>query len=318
MRRVCSVSIDVDPLPCYYRIHGLGPAPAELRDVVMRRGAVRFAEALAERGIRATFFVVAEDLDVDVVGKSAHSCRSIVEELAAAGHEIASHSYSHPYDLARQDALAAATEIRRAHELLSGDGRRVVRGFRAPGYDLSSFMLEELVRLGYRYDSSLFPAPGYYAAKAVVMAGLAVAGRPSGAVMTNPRALLAPADPYRPDLAAPWRRGLAPIVELPVAVTPYARTPAIGTNLLLAPRLLRDHWLRSMRGRWFFNFELHGIDLCDAEEDGIPGRLVARQPDLRKSVAHKRQALLQVLDHLSTHFELVTLDEAAALAARSV
>ena len=50
-----------------------------------------------------------------------------------------------------------------------------VRGFRAPGYDVSPAMLDTLARLGYRYDSSIFPAPGYYAAKAAVMAALAIA-----------------------------------------------------------------------------------------------------------------------------------------------
>ena len=33
----------------------------------------------------------------------------------------------------------------------------------------------------------------------------------------------------------------------------------------------------------FFNLELHGIDLCDAEVDGAPPALIARQPDLRWS-----------------------------------
>ena len=64
-------------------------------------------------------------------------------------------------------------------------------------------MLAELVRRGYVYDSSIFPAPAYYAAKAAVMAGLHLLGRPSGAVMTEPRAVAAPTEPYRPAMRAP-------------------------------------------------------------------------------------------------------------------
>ena len=77
-----------------------------------------------------------------------------------------------------------------------------------------------------------------------------------------------PPEPYRPDARAPWRRGQAPIVELPIGVTPLLRTPAIGTSLLLAPAWLRARLLRAMRRRPFFNLELHGIDLADADRDG--------------------------------------------------
>jgi peptidoglycan-N-acetylglucosamine deacetylase len=173
-------------------------------------------------------------------------------------------------------------------------------------------MLDHLARLGYRYDSSLFPAPGYYAAKAVIMTALAALGRPSGAVMTNPRALAAPPAPYRPAMTAPWRRGQAPLVELPVAVTPWLRLPAIGTSLLVFPAAIRRRIVAAMARRRFWNFELHGIDFADAERDGIPGELVARQPDLRVPIADKLARLEELLDQLAARWQLVTLAEAAA------
>src|SRR6185369_15586322 len=124
-----------------------------------------------------------------------------------------------------------------------------------------------------------------------VMAALAAARRPSGAVMTNPRALAAPPEPYRPSMTSPWRRGQAPLVELPIAVTPWTRVPAIGTTLLVAPAWLRDRVLAAMARRSMFNLELHGIDFADAEQDGIPGELVDRQPDLRIPIADKLDRL---------------------------
>jgi peptidoglycan/xylan/chitin deacetylase (PgdA/CDA1 family) len=188
----CAVSIDVDGLGCYYRIHGLGPEPRELRDVIIRRALPRFAEILGRWGVRATFFLVARDLDPVAAGagdpgNDVAACRAVVADLAARGHELGNHSYSHPYELARLPARRVSQEIERAHQILGALARTRITGFRAPGYDLSPAMLGELVRLGYAYDSSLFPAPGYYAAKAAVMAVLAFAGQPSGAVLTNPR-----------------------------------------------------------------------------------------------------------------------------------
>ncbi|MCX5743675.1 MAG: polysaccharide deacetylase, partial [Proteobacteria bacterium] len=164
--------------------------------------------------------------------------------------------------------------------------------------------------------SSVFPAPGYYAAKATVMAAYALIRRKSGAVMTNPRALVAPTDPYRPAMTAPWRRGQAPLVELPVAVTPWTRLPAIGTSLLVAPAVIRDRLLAAMAPRPFFNFELHGIDFADAERDGIPGELVARQPDLRVPIDDKLARLDAILDTLLRDRDGRTLGEVATATQR--
>jgi hypothetical protein len=141
---------------------------------------------------------------------------------------------------------------------------------------------------------------------------LAVSGRPSGAVMTNPRALAAPAEPYRPAMRAPWRRGQAPVVELPVAVTPWLRLPAIGTSLIVAPRAIRSRLIGAMARRGFFNFELHGIDFIDAGHDGIPGELVARQPDLRLAIDDKLARLGDLLDQLAAGWQFATLAEVAA------
>jgi hypothetical protein len=317
MRRLCSISIDVDPIPCYYRIHGLGPSPAELRDVIMRRCVPRFARVFERRGIQATFFVVGQDVDPNE-GGDARAVRTLLASLARAGHEIGNHSFSHHYELARLDPAAIASEIGRAHDLLSEVVGAPVRGFRAPGYDISAPMLETLVALDYSYDSSIFPAPAYYAAKATVMGLMAVLGRKTGAVLTDPRALLAPPDPYRPSMTAPWQRGQASLVELPIAVTPGLRVPAIGTSLLLAPAWLRARWLEAMKRRRFFNFEMHGIDLADADQDGIPGELVARQPDLRAPLQHKLRAFEATLDRLAADYDFVTLREAASWVQREV
>ncbi len=299
MRRTCCISIDVDPIPCYYRIHSLGPPPPDMRSRIMCAALPRFSRLFAERNIKATFFIVAEDIDVKALGNDAIAMRAALREVRAEGHEIANHSYSHPYELARLNRFEVRDQLDRSHDLLSSFNGKAIDGFRAPGYDISAITLEELLRLDYKYDSSVFPAPGYYLAKALVMGALRLIGRKSGAVMTNARALTAPITPYRPSVQAPWRKGTAGIFELPVAVTRITRTPVIGTNLLLVPPWLRSHWLRSMAKRDFFNLELHGIDLCDAEDDGMPSELIARQPDLRIPAATKMESLAQIIDEIA-------------------
>jgi hypothetical protein len=308
-RKLCSVSVDLDPIACYYRIHALGAHPPELGDLILRRSVPRFLETFARHGVRGTFFLVGSDLE-------SPSARALAREIAQAGHELANHSYTHPYELARLPRARVSEEIGRAHGAIGDAAGRAPLGFRAPGYDLSPDMLDELSRLGYRYDSSVFPAPGYYAAKAAVVAALRLTGRKSGAVLTDPRALFAPGDPYRPDPRAPWRRGQSPVVELPIGVTPRARVPVIGTNLILAPTSLRARWLDAMERRPFFNLELHGIDLCDADEDGIPLELVTRQPDLRRPLKDKRRAFEATLGRLSLDYTFLPLESVATLLQR--
>ncbi len=317
-RQLCAVSIDLDPISCYYRIHGLGEAPEELADVVMENCLPRFLDLFERRGIKATLFVVGAEIDVAARGAAARPTRAVLAGAAADGHELGNHSYSHRYEMARLPAAEAAPEIERAHKLIGELAGKEVRGFRAPGYDLSPAMVDELMRLGYHYDSSIFPAPGYYAAKTAIMGLMRLAGRASGAVMTNPRALMAPADPYRPSATAPWRRGQASIVELPIAVTPGTRTPAIGTSLLLAPHWFRTRILEAMRRRPFFNLELHGVDLADTDDDGIPGDLAAREPAFRTPLEPKLRALEATLDRLSPDFDFVTLRDAALWAEREL
>ena len=311
----CSISIDLDAVRCYYKIHGLGPAPAELEHVVLERALPRAAALFASRGLHVTWFVVGRDADGDAVlpdraRRAASAAR--LGELARAGDEIGNHSYSHPYELARLAPEVIDDEIANCDRVLRSITKIGTRGFRAPGYDVSPAMMDALARRAYRYDSSIFPAPGYYAAKAAVMTALAILRRPSGAVMIDPRSQIAPTDPYRPAMTAPWRRGQAPLVELPIAVTPWLRIPAIGTSLIVAPRPVRERVIAAMAKRSFFNFELHGIDFADADKDGIPGELVARQVDLRVPIAEKLARLEAILDELQRGWDIVTLAEVAS------
>jgi len=291
--RVCSVSVDLDAIECYWRIHALPGAPPEgARRAVLRRCLPRFAELFARHGVRATFFVVGRDLDEDPEG------RALLAQLARDGHELASHTYTHPYHFVRLPPDEIASEIDRADAVIGACAGDAPRGFRAPGYAVTAEVLDMLRARGYRYDSSAFPSAAYYLAKAAVMGAMRAFGRPSASLLDHPRVMTAPRAPYRPAAGSPYRRAAASasvdpgdLVELPMAVTPVARLHVIGTSLVLAPRLLRRHLVAIALRAPFFNLELHGIDLADAAADEIPPALVARQPDLRRSLAHKLAAL---------------------------
>jgi polysaccharide deacetylase family protein (PEP-CTERM system associated) len=101
-------------------------------------------------GTRATFFVL---------GWVADRHPSLVREIAAAGHEIASHGYHHQlaYLLTPQQFREDVRNAKRALESVSG---QAVLGYRAPSYSIvktNLWALDVLIEEGYLYDASIFP-----------------------------------------------------------------------------------------------------------------------------------------------------------------
>lgn len=302
---MASVSVDLDGLSHYCAIHGLPAAVLSPRAkrLIYEVALPRFAALFAEHGLPATYFAIGDDLRDPVAG----------EALAAvhrAGAEVGSHSGAHDYRLSRLTSEEIRSDLERANAAIAEAVGSAPVGFRAPGYTLSAPLLAELVRLGYRYDSSVFPSAPYYLAKALVRAWLRLRGAPSASILDRPGVLAAPRVPYRPSLEKPYLEGSAPIVELPISVSPLLRWPLVGTFAVGAGHRATLLAYRSLKATPHLNFELHGVDLLDAF-DGIPPELVARQPDLRVGWRLKRERLTAILSRLRVDFEPVTLAEAA-------
>ena len=291
--RIAAVNVDVDSLYLYCRIHGLDEASAT--DAVWERGVVRFAELFDELGVAATFFIVGADLE-----RSARA-RTIAAELVAAGHELASHSWSHPYDLTRLPPDEIGRELDRAADVLAELRGSPIAGFRAPGYTMTDTVWELLGRRSYGYDSSLFPCPPYYLAKATVMGLMRLVGRESRSILDRPSVMWEPRTPH-------WRRGT---LELPITVLPGLRLPFIGTSLLMMGQRGYQLMRPLLRRASFVNLELHGIDLCDRELDGIDPRIAARQPDLRITLRDKQALFRRVIGDLRDDWGVATLEAIA-------
>jgi len=103
---------------------------------------------LAEADVRATFFVL---------GWVAERHPKLVRDIAAGGHELASHGYGHQ----RVDALTEEQfrdDIRRSKRLVEHAGDQPVTGYRAPSFSITakaSWAHRTLVEEGYTLDSSM-------------------------------------------------------------------------------------------------------------------------------------------------------------------
>ncbi len=107
-------------------------------------------DLLDRRNVRATFFVL---------GWVAERYPRLVEAIRSAGHEIASHGFSHrrAYELGPE---AFTEDLDRSLRALSDAGVKSVLGYRAPEWsinDRSLWALEILAARGLRFDSSMTP-----------------------------------------------------------------------------------------------------------------------------------------------------------------
>jgi polysaccharide deacetylase family protein (PEP-CTERM system associated) len=100
--------------------------------------------------VRGTFFVL---------GWVAEQYPQLVRDIAARGHEIACHGFSHRL-VYEQSPEEFREETIRAKNLLEDTTGSAVLGYRAASYSIvreSLWALDILVELGFVYDSSIFP-----------------------------------------------------------------------------------------------------------------------------------------------------------------
>jgi len=298
MIRRLAVNVDIDSLSLYYGIHGLDPSMAS--EAAWDVGIPRFLELFEALGLRATFFVVASDLERPVP-------RARLKEIIASGHEVASHTWSHPYDLIHQSSERILDEIQRSEEVLSdARGARIV-GFRAPGYNINEAVLDILAERSYSYDSSIFPCPAYYAARALVIGAMKLRGRDSHSIVGDWKA---PFSSRKPGLIQ-TRTG-ASIMEYPMCVLPGIRFPVIGTSITMLGSVGVRALKSLLKPLSFVNLEFHAVDLLD-ESDPVSAGLVAVQSDLRVSYVTKRMLFQDVLETCSQGAQNRTLEEMAKM-----
>jgi polysaccharide deacetylase family protein (PEP-CTERM system associated) len=109
----------------------------------------RLLGLLDEKGIHGTFFVL---------GWVAERSPELIRRIAAAGHEVACHGYSHEL-IYRQTREQFREETRRAKGLLEEATGGSVLGYRAASFSIvrsTLWALDDLIDLGFQYDSSIF------------------------------------------------------------------------------------------------------------------------------------------------------------------
>jgi peptidoglycan-N-acetylglucosamine deacetylase len=206
---IASLSLDLDDKWTYLRTHGdagWSDFPSFLGTVVPRA-----LDFLAERNLKCTFFIVGQDAALE-------RNHEVLSSIAAAGHEIGNHSFSHTPWLHLYDRETTEKEVASSEEHVGRATGQSTVGFRGPGYSFSETLFEVLAQRGYLYDASTLPtfigplARAYYFLHSKLNSRELKDRR---LLFGTLRDGLRPLKPYR------WQG----VLEIPVTTMPFLRFP---------------------------------------------------------------------------------------------
>jgi peptidoglycan-N-acetylglucosamine deacetylase len=294
--KTASIHIDMDSPATLLRFWGFD-GRFDDPDQFHERAMTRALNLLRRCGVRATFFCIGEELEQSPVAAA------MVRQAHREGHEIANHTYSHPFGLGALDAATIRREIADCSQAIRRVTGVAPTGFRAPGYAINGLVLDIAEELGLDYDSSAFwntlhPAMKVYRQ---VFGGRSPPASFGEASMGLPRA------PYHPARRRWTRRGPArPIVEIPLPRTRILGLPFYSTFHLAAGALYRAMATALMRQPHVV-YLVHLVEFVDLG-DGLPAAL-AVHPGLSTATTVKMQALEATIATLKKRYRVITSAE---------
>lgn len=281
------VSCDVDTVDRHLDGYGFEGLPS--CDLVYRTAVPRLLELLDEVGIPGVFFAIARDAEPQA---------PLWRRAVAAGHEVASHSMTHPQPFRTLGDDALRDEVTKSRERLSAACGAEVIGFRAPAWDVDDRVLAAVRTAGYRYDASVFPTPVLIASR--LAAYRRSIGKHSLFSMDLVGHAFAAQRPHRLTGAA------AGLIEFPIAVTRWLRLPVYHTFAYFVSRGLFGRLVGSvLRSSLPLCYEFHAADLLDQEGDHVDPRL-ARHPGMAVPLKEKRKLLGDLLRRIAGERPVVT------------
>ncbi|WP_202945303.1 XrtA system polysaccharide deacetylase [Hahella chejuensis] len=120
------------------------------RECRVEKNTRNLLELFDKKGVKGTFFVL---------GWVAERYPHIVTDIHQAGHEVASHGYSHQL-VYSQTPEVFREETAKSKDILENIIQQPVEGYRAASYSItakSKWALDILCDLGFKWDSSIFP-----------------------------------------------------------------------------------------------------------------------------------------------------------------
>ncbi len=306
MKPAASISLDLDNLWSYLKTQG-APGwesyPSYLAQVVPR-----ILETLDRCGQRITFFIVGQDATME-------SNRAALKSIAAAGHEIANHSFMHEPWLHLYSREQLHQEIRDAENAIAAVTGQTTQGFRGPGFSTSPLVRDVLAERGYAYDASLFPS----ALGPVARLFFFLNSKLSAEEKAQRKGLYGKfSDAFGTLQPFAWENGL---MEVPVTTMPLLRLPMHTTYLMFLAQ--KSEWL----AKFYWNTAvtlcrlrgvapsllLHPTDFLDVQD--VPQ--MSFFPGMKLPAKNKVALVEHTIRSLQKHWQAGTMNEHAVFAGTS-
>lgn len=308
MKPAASISLDLDNLWSYLKTQG-APGwetfPGYLDLVVPR-----ILDVLARCDQRITFFVVGKDATIE-------SNRAALQKIAAAGHEIANHSFMHEPWLHLYSREQLHEEIGGAENAIAAVTGKTTRGFRGPGFSTSPLVRDVLAERGYDYDASIFPSVLGPVARMFFMLN----SKLSAEEKEQRKGLYGKfSDAFGALQPFTWENGL---VEVPVTTMPLFRLPVHMTYLMFLAQksdfLAKLYWdtaITLCRARNVApSLLLHPTDFLD--EQDVPE--MSFFPGMKLPATKKTALVEHTIRSLQRHWQPGTMsDHAAAFSSSAI
>lgn len=258
------VHVDLDGLWTLPAVYGFDEGNTFTRDPVYETATGRLLDLFARLGIKATFFVIGRDAELEEKAV-------VIKRIAAAGHELANHSYNHRLDLAELPPEAIRADLTRTGDAIQHITSRRPIGFRAPGYGHAPNVLDAAAAAGISYDGSALPTPWGPALRLMAcrlrhkVGGDRTCGR-AGRYQYRGAPVMEPTIHH-----APEERD---VLQLPLAVSPTLRLPLQASlSIMLGAQRTADALERLVAPQQPVTWLLHGLDALGRED--LIGRLPA-------------------------------------------
>lgn len=249
------------------------------RDPSFYQIADRFFALSAQYKFRYTIFVIGRDLENPEVFAR-------VRDWAAAGHEIGNHTYTHETRLGTLPRHAMETEILKSHEIIARCTGAPPKGFISPTWNVSSAVVEILLKANYTYDTSVFPSYFLY----LLLLKLKLMKRHGGAQIVD-TTLRTRGDGLAPLFASPRPYFVTPhslikkaphgLLMMPLPVTPILRIPCWHTMWFVFGKTIMRRILKSsLAARDDFYYVMHPRDYFDPASDFEPSFVREHAKDL--------------------------------------
>ena len=301
MTRLSSLSLDLDNKWSYLQTHGdeRWKEYGTYLPVVVPR----VLEFLAAREIKITFFIVGRDATIE---ENLPYLKSISDQ----GHEIGCHSFKHEPWLHFYTREEIDAELARAEECIHAATGQQPKGFRGPGYSISSDLLRVLKARGYEYDCTSFPNILNPLARAYFFKRSKLSEEEKqrrGAIFGTSKEALRPLKPYV------WKIEEHGLLEIPVTTMPIFRVPIHLSYLLYLRRYSKLVAMSYLRFALMLckltktepSILLHPLDFMGKEDvqdlDFFPGMDMQAQTKL--------DFVSDVFDVLMKKYDLVTMAE---------